>query len=33
MAGGEEVRRPRRVTGVPGEGLVNTSKEGAHEHQ
>jgi hypothetical protein len=33
MAGDGEVRWPRRVTGVPGEGPVNTSKEGAHEHQ
>jgi hypothetical protein len=32
-AGDGEVRRPRGVTGVPGEGLVNTSKGGAHEHQ
>jgi hypothetical protein len=22
-----------RVTGVPDEGLANTSREGAHEHQ
>jgi hypothetical protein len=32
MAGNGEVWRPRRVTGIPGEGPVNTSKEGAHEH-
>jgi hypothetical protein len=32
-AGDGEVRRPCRVAGVPGEGPVNTSKEGAHEHQ
>jgi hypothetical protein len=31
-AGDGKVRRPRRVTGVPGEGPVNTNKEGAHEH-
>jgi hypothetical protein len=32
-AGDGEVRRPRRVTGVPGEGPVNMSKEGTHEYQ
>jgi hypothetical protein len=32
-AGGEEGRRPRRRTGVPGEGPANTGNQGAQEHQ
>jgi hypothetical protein len=32
-AGDGKVRRPRQVTGVPGEGPVNTNKEGAHKHK
>jgi hypothetical protein len=31
--GDGEVRRPCRVTGVPGEGSVNMSKQGMHEHR
>jgi hypothetical protein len=31
--GDEEGRLPCRVTGVPCEGPVNMSKQGAHEHQ
>jgi hypothetical protein len=32
-AGDEQWRRPRRGVVVPGEGLANTGKQGAHEHR
>jgi hypothetical protein len=32
-AGGEEGRQPLWCVGVPGEGLVNTGKQGAQEHR
>jgi hypothetical protein len=32
-AGGEEGRRPRRRAGVPGEGPVNTGKQGMQKHR
>jgi hypothetical protein len=33
MVGGEQWRRPRRGVVVPGEGLANMGRHGAHEHQ
>jgi hypothetical protein len=32
-AGDEQWRRPRQDVVVPGEGPVNTGKQGAHEHR